>query len=137
MLEKTKRIFNNNTEENIILEGSSFNGTISTEGSIKILGEVTGTHIKSDKIYIKPNGKVKANLEVNNLFVEGVHIGDIKAEIRVVLSRTATVLSNISTKELVTSEGVTFQGNCKVSNEDIKDIGKHIQDIFSQKYKSE
>lgn len=128
MFDKVRSIMDNNQDENSILEGSSFKGSINTDGVVRVWGEISEANVKADRVYIKPEAKVEAKMEVNNLEVEGTFIGDVNAEVRVVMTSTARVLGSVSTKEMVTSEGVMFEGTCKVTSEAGSDVARYIKE---------
>ncbi len=114
---------NSNTE---IGEKSFFEGKFFINGSIQINGMFEGSILKVDQISIGKEGKIKANLEVSSIVVEGIVIGNIKASTRVMLLPTARVLGDIRTPELIIQNGVILDGRCLISNEPEKSAKESI-----------
>jgi cytoskeletal protein CcmA (bactofilin family) len=101
---------------NTIGEKSVFMGKFLINGSIEINGKFEGEVLKVDQMHIGRFGKVKANLEASSIVIEGVVIGNISANIRVMLLPTARVLGDIKTPELIIQNGVILEGRCLISN---------------------
>ena len=118
--------------DNILGQGTSFEGSIETIGSLKIDGEYKGESLKADKVIVGLSGKVKANIFANTIILEGIVIGDIIANTRVLLMAKSKLVGNISTPELISNEGVLFEGLCRVSNDLRADIGKAVHHLYNK-----
>jgi cytoskeletal protein CcmA (bactofilin family) len=107
----------NQNGESIIGDGSTYTGKMNIQGTLRVNGTYEGEMLKIDQLYIGPNGKVRSNVKAHNIFIEGILIGNIQAEVRVVLQSTARVLGEIKTPEIIIQNGVILEGKCTVSND--------------------
>ncbi|MGC8765294.1 MAG: bactofilin family protein [Brevinematia bacterium] len=97
-------------------ESSYFEGKFLVNGVLQINGKFEGKVLKVDQIFIGPSGKVKADLLASSVVIEGVVVGNIRANTRVMLMPTARVLGDIQTPELIIQNGVILEGRCHISN---------------------
>ncbi len=117
----------------IIGEKSYFEGKFLINGTIQINGKFEGSVLKVDQIFIGPVGRVKADLEASSIVIEGVVIGNIKANTRVMLMPTARVLGDIKTPELIIQNGVVLEGRCLISNNLNSPAKETIVKIYNEK----
>jgi cytoskeletal protein CcmA (bactofilin family) len=96
----------------IIGEESTFRGNIDVKGSVRIDGEFEGHIIATESLLIGKSGIVKADVDVKDLMVAGVIVGNLKATERVELHTGARVEGDIETSSLVVDDGVVFNGKC-------------------------
>lgn len=113
-------------------ENSFFRGSFSIKDSIRIDGKYEGEYLEATHIAVGPKAKVKTNMEAQTVIVEGIVIGNIKAENRLILFPTSKILGNIETPELIIQNGVVLEGNCKIITE--KDEGQSPKDIIEKLY---
>ena len=73
-----------------------------------------GPALEVEQLYVGPTGKVKTNIFANIVVVEGVVLGNVTAESRVLLLSTARVLGDLSTPELIIQDGVILDGQCSI-----------------------
>lgn len=104
-------------------ENSYFNGRFFINGSLKIDGKFEGKSLNAEQLYIGATGRVKTNVQARSVIVEGIIIGNIQAQNRVMLLPTARILGDISTPELIIQNGVILEGRCMISN-DLKHSAK-------------
>ena len=96
----------------IVGEESTFKGDINVSGSVRIDGEFEGHIAATQSLLIGKTGIVKADVEVRDLMVAGVIVGNLKAVERVELHTGARVDGDIETGSLVVDDGVVFNGRC-------------------------
>jgi len=97
-------------------KGSSFEGKLTFEGTVRIDGALTGEVFSDDVLVIGEGAVVKAKIEVGTLIVEGRIEGNVRAAQLVELHAPARVLGNIETPSLFIDKGVIFEGACKMEN---------------------
>jgi cytoskeletal protein CcmA (bactofilin family) len=95
--------------------GSTFEGKLTFEGTVRIDGKLSGEIFADDILVIGEGAEVKAQISVGTVIVEGNVEGDIHATQLVELRSPARVRGNIETPQLVIEKGVLFDGQCKMS----------------------
>jgi len=97
-------------------KGSRFDGKLAFTGTVRIDGEFVG-EIKSDDILVVgPGARVKADMDVGTLIVEGEVEGTIQARRAVEIHSPGRVRGSITTPSLFIDRGVVFEGNCHVTD---------------------
>ncbi len=92
--------------------GSRVEGKLTFEGSVRIDGQVDGEVSAQDTVIIGEGAELTAQINANNIVVQGRITGDLTARKRVELKAPAVVSGNVSTPSLVIHEGVVFEGHC-------------------------
>lgn len=98
----------------ILGRGSQVNGTIRSEGSIRIDGEFEGSIESQDSLVVGKEGVVRADAKVKRAVIGGRYEGNINASVKVELHAGCEMLGEVVTPSLVIEEGVVFEGNCKM-----------------------
>lgn len=94
--------------------GTSFEGKLTFEGTVRIDGKLVGEIFSDDILVIGEGADVKAKIEVGTLIVEGNVDGNVKAGKLVELHAPARVRGNLETPQLFIDKGVIFEGHCKM-----------------------
>ena len=101
--------------ESYIAQDTLILGTInSTNGTLRIDGEVKGDVIKSHGIIVGENGKITGDLQANLIIIAGEVTGDVVAFEKLEILNKAKLIGNLETPLLSIAEGCVFQGNCKM-----------------------
>ncbi len=114
----------------IIRENCYFNGRFYINGSLRIDGKFEGKSLEAEYLYIGITGKVKTNIFVSSLILEGTVIGNIVARKRVMLLPKACVLGDINAPELIIQNGVIIEGRCLISNDSKHSAKNYIHSNF-------
>jgi cytoskeletal protein CcmA (bactofilin family) len=93
-------------------EGTSFNGNLTFEGTVRIDGKLEGEIFTKDTLVIGETATVKAAIRAGVIVISGTVQGNITAEKKVELHSSARLYGNISTPLLSIAEGVVFEGSC-------------------------
>ena len=93
-------------------EGTSFNGNLTFEGTVRIDGKLEGEIFTKDTLVIGETAAVKAAIRAGMIVISGTVQGNITAEKKVELHSSARLYGNISTPLLSIAEGVVFEGSC-------------------------
>ncbi|NQU10423.1 polymer-forming cytoskeletal protein [bacterium] len=105
----------NSTQQSLISADVEIKGTIRSGGSVRVDGKLDGElHCTSDAV-IGKDAKIKGNLNVNAISVEGTVTGNITAKDRIELKASARVTGDIKAKRLTVEDGVTFVGRSEVN----------------------
>lgn len=92
--------------------GSEFEGKLTFEGTVRIDGKFTGEIFSDGVLVIGEGAKVKAEIAVDTVILQGDMIGNIRAKTCVELLAPGRLRGNIQTASLVVQKGAIFDGNC-------------------------
>src|SRR3954468_24463976 len=90
-------------------KGSSFEGKLIFEGTVRIDGKLSGEIFSDDTLVVGEGAEVKAKIEVGVLIVEGTVQGDVRASRSVELHAPARVRGNLETPSLFIDKGLIFE----------------------------
>ena len=92
--------------------GSEFEGKLTFEGTVRIDGKFTGEIVSEGTLIIGEGARVKAEIAVDTVMVQGDVIGNIRAKTGVELHAPGRLRGNMQTAGLVVQKGAVFDGNC-------------------------
>jgi len=96
-------------------EATVLSGEASFKGMLRIDGHVSGmVTSESGTLIVGTGGRVDADIDVAVAIVYGTVNGDIVANKRIEIGRTARVLGNIQAPTLVMEQGAVFEGSCRM-----------------------
>jgi cytoskeletal protein CcmA (bactofilin family) len=98
----------------IIGRGTVVRGNLSGAGDVVVEGRLEGTVSLKDQLTVEQDGKVLADVELENLTVHGEMSGDIVAAERVLISSTAKVAGDIKAPRVVIEDGARFSGSIEM-----------------------
>ena len=101
--------------ESLIGEHSSFEGTLRTEGPVRLLGSIQGEIESKSAIIVEEKAHVTARLTAQQVTVAGQVDGQIYCEGRVEIRPTGRVTGEINAGALIVQEGAYFDGNSKMA----------------------
>ena len=93
-------------------EGTSFKGTLTFEGTVRIDGRLEGEIFTKDTLVIGEGAQVNASIHAGVVVISGTVHGNITAERKIDIHASGRLFGNISTPSLVIEEGVVFEGGC-------------------------
>jgi cytoskeletal protein CcmA (bactofilin family) len=86
-------------------------GDVRGEEDLLIEGEVSGTiNLKNNSLTIGPQGKVRADVYANSIYVDGYLEGDLYGSERVNIRKNAQVRGNITSPRVSLEDGAKFKG---------------------------
>lgn len=86
-------------------------GELSGREDLYLDGEVEGTiELRECNFTVGPNGRVRGNVNVKSVIVQGKIQGNISASQRVELRNSAVVTGDIATDRILMEEGAVFKG---------------------------
>ena len=104
----------------VIGANSSFVGSIENIDNLTIEGQVVCTNdfLKlKETLVIAKEGRLKcAKINVEAVYINGVFLGDIYANQRVILQEKSLVYGNIYTPEIISYKGAQFYGELSLFN---------------------
>ncbi len=98
--------------DTVLGEDVIFEGDIHMESPIIVKGKVRGTIHSTTEVYISKGALVNANVTASHVSVHGTLEGNIRAEERIELFKSAKLNSEIETADLVIQSGSQFNGSC-------------------------
>jgi cytoskeletal protein CcmA (bactofilin family) len=93
-------------------EGTTFNGSLSFQGTVRVDGRLDGEILTKDTLVVGKTAEINADIHAGELVIGGTIQGNITAERKIELHSGARLQGNISTPSLVIAEGVIFEGSC-------------------------
>jgi len=104
-------------------EGTSFKGTLTFEGTVRIDGKLEGEIFTKDTLVIGEGAQVNATIHAGVIEIGGTVHGNIVAERKVEIRASGRLYGNISTPSLVIEEGVIFEGSCTMGKQTEQPVG--------------
>ena len=102
--------------ESLIGEHTSFEGTLRTEGPVRLLGTIQGEIESKSTIIVEERARVTARLTAQQVMVAGQVDGQIFCEGRVEIRPTGRVTGEINAGALIVQEGAYFEGNSRMAS---------------------
>lgn len=97
-------------------EGTSFKGTLTFEGTVRIDGKLEGEIFTKDTLVIGEAAQLSASIHAGVVEISGTVHGNITAERKIDIHTSGRLYGNMSTPSLVIEEGVLFEGNCTMGH---------------------
>ncbi len=137
---KDSEIFNSSGNLNTIIgKGSSFDGNLKVQSTLRVDGKVKGNITTSDSLVVGKEGDINGEVSVRNAIIGGRLKGKLTATGKVVLEANSVFSGELHTSKLVIDEGAVFEGTCSmggVSAEKKGEYGKSVSAILEQKAES-
>jgi|WetSurMetagenome_2_1015567.scaffolds.fasta_scaffold00988_17 cytoskeletal protein CcmA (bactofilin family) len=108
----------------IVGAGSAFNGTLRTEGGLRVDGTVEGQVEVSGTLAVGHDGLIRGDVTASQAIVGGTVIGTVRAERQIELQSGSRIEGDIFTRSLIMEEGVFFEGNCRMRPDNERECGK-------------
>ena len=105
-------------ENNIIGQSTHIEGTIKSQGNIRIDGRVRGTINTEGNFIVGLTGEIEGHSHARNITISGKYNGNIEATEKLILENNSNVSGDINTRRLVIDDGAIFNGNCSMKPSD-------------------
>jgi cytoskeletal protein CcmA (bactofilin family) len=102
----------------VIAKGTTINGNINMEGSIRVDGFIKGKVKSSETLTVGKTGVVEGEVQVKEAVVGGKVNGNLSASQRVELEDKALIMGDVKTRIFVIKEGGIFHGKCSMKEEE-------------------
>jgi cytoskeletal protein CcmA (bactofilin family) len=99
----------------ILGKGSSFEGKLTFEGTVRIDGRFSGEIQTEGTLIIGESAEVQANIRASTVIVQGKVSGDVSATESLTIKSPAKVRGNLVTPNLMIEKGSFFEGHCSMS----------------------
>lgn len=110
-------------QNNAMAIGASIHikGDVTGDEDLIIQGQVEGTiTLKGHNVTISKSAKVKANIEANQVIVEGELAGDMNGDEKVIIRETGNVYGNIIAPRVTLEDGAMFKGSIEMEPPQVK-----------------
>ena len=104
-------------------QGSEFEGKLSFRDTVRIDGRFRGEISSENTLIVGESGEIEATIRSQTISVSGSVDGDIHAEKKVVLHKTARVNGDVQTASLVMEDGAVLNGRVAMTGADGKSGG--------------
>lgn len=96
---------------NVFHKGSTIDGKIRINGSIRIDGKLKGQVDATEAVIVGETGVIEGDIKAKETNISGKCTGQITAENTVLLHASAVINGDVKCKKLVVDEGVIIDGN--------------------------
>jgi cytoskeletal protein CcmA (bactofilin family) len=100
----------------MIGEGTVVEGNITVPHSVRIDGLLKGRLETAESVTIGSSGVVEADVVAKSAIIGGKVVGNVAVDDRVELESNASLIGDLTTRDLVINEGATFHGNCTMND---------------------
>lgn len=98
--------------DTILGEDISFRGKLQFKNSLQINGRFRGSISTGGRLIVGPAAQVDADIEAGAVSIQGRVTGNITAQKRIDLTRTARLTGDLRTPDLQVESGSKFSGAC-------------------------
>lgn len=96
-------------------KGTSFNGKLTFEGTVRIDGSFSGEVVTNGLLVIGDEAVVHAGINAETIIIRGEMHGNVKATRTVEIRGNGKLYGDIQTPSLIVEESVRFEGSCTMS----------------------
>jgi len=105
----------------VVAANARWEGTLQTEGSLVVHGQVKGTVRATHDVTIAEGSVVEAEIAAKNVVVQGTVRGRIEASGRLEIHPSGQVIGEVQAPSLVVHEGARLSGKLKMSTTESED----------------
>ncbi len=103
------------TEKSLIGRSLSLEGDISGSEDLTVEGRVQGTiNLENNTLVVAPNGRIKADIRVKNINIQGQVSGQIHSTGKVFISEQGRMNGDITARRISIQDGAQFKGSVKM-----------------------
>lgn len=95
----------------VIGRGLYIKGEIHGEDDLIIEGTVEGTLTMAKNLTIEIEGRIKANIQTENVIIKGQMEGDLNAREKITLHRGARLVGDMLAPRIEVEDGAYYKGN--------------------------
>ena len=112
----------------LVGRGSHFEGKMTFEGVVRVDGSFPGEIVSDDTLIVGESAEVRAELDVATVVVYGTVYGNVRATQAVELHAPGRLVGNIVCPALVVERGATFDGQCRMSAVDWRQVAEGFKE---------
>lgn len=111
--------------ETVIGAESSFQGTLRSQGSVRIDGKIEGG-VSAEGVILGERGEIQGDISARTVVVGGKVTGNIHATESLELLNKSQVFGDLHAPQLLIAEGAIFEGSCLMASEKTKVIEVNV-----------
>ncbi len=104
---------------NLIAKGTRIIGNITSDGDLRVDGEITGDLETKGRLVIGASGKIEGEIKCKSCEISGIHKGKLFVAELLSLKASSNVTGDIVTGKLSIEPGAYFAGTCSMSDENV------------------
>ncbi len=108
--------------DNVLGPNTSFEGTITADGNIRIEGVYRGRIETAGNLIVGPVGKVLADVVASVIQIQGALRGNVTAHKRLEILPEGRVWGDIEVGSLLIDKGGVFRGRCIMGGEEVEPL---------------
>ncbi|HEX2171595.1 MAG TPA: polymer-forming cytoskeletal protein [Dehalococcoidia bacterium] len=101
----------------VVSAGSTWEGSLKLDGSVRIDGQLTGNVDARDTVHISEEAQVDASIKAGFVVIAGTFSGQVQCD-RLELLPTSQIRGDLSTRSLMIQEGAFIDGQIHMINSD-------------------
>lgn len=125
-IKKEKMTSDNTSQQNIIAQGTTLIGDITSKGAFRIDGTIQGTLKTPGKVVVGKSGIINGSLDGANADFEGKFSGKLMLSGTLSLKASAHIEGEVEIGKLAVEPGATFNAVCSMKGA-IKELNKGEQ----------
>ena len=114
MIDKKPGVGNTIIGDTIIIRGN-----VQGDEDLTIKGRVEGSITLTKDLFIETSGIVKADVNVQNIFISGVLVGNVTASQLVEISADGRMVGNINAPRVVIVDGASYRGRIEMGEDQL------------------
>ncbi|MCT4596080.1 MAG: polymer-forming cytoskeletal protein [Anaeromicrobium sp.] len=115
MFKKNTSSENINTNINTLIgKGSTFEGKLNAQGTVRIDGEFLGDIIINGNLILGVEGKISGNIQGDNVIISGSVHGNINTNEQLKINSSGKVIGDLKVDSLVIEDKAIFEGKCSM-----------------------
>ncbi|AHH08205.1 polymer-forming cytoskeletal protein [Borrelia anserina] len=118
----------------IIGKGDFFKGELNSNNFIRIDGDFLGTINSTKRVIIGETGRIKSNINANEVVVSGIILGNVYASNKIKVFQSGCIIGSISCRSIEVEEGAIIDGYMNIGIESLSFSEKDVL-IYTGSYK--
>lgn len=95
-------------------KNTEFEGKLSFTGAVRIDGRFKGEIESEGTLIVGESAQVESDVHISRIIISGEFKGNISAKTRIEIHAPGRVFGNLQAPVVVIDEGVIFEGNCRM-----------------------
>ena len=108
---------------NSLSQGTTLEGTISTDSDLRIDGTIKGNLDCKGKLIVGPNGLIDGEINCQNAVIEGTVIGNLSVEELLDIKETGNINGEVVTGKIRVQSGAILNFKCQTGGQILSGFG--------------